>query len=198
MVVAAAFMVSCGGNAQKAAPAEEAAKTHADNHLAEAKGYTDTADADANKYTDDAVSALQTSLEQADNAIKDRLTALEGDFSDGVANEATKVSNALTVTMEDGAMKFCPNGSSDFLYAIGANNGLRIGKEDAGAISFDEANGYLKVRDMKGNDRHIGIYDANGFSTAHFRTYKPTAEGGVDANIANQTLTIYKLTAAQP
>ncbi len=98
-----------------------------------------------------------------------------------------------TVTMIDGVMKLCPNGSSDFLYSIFANAGLKIGKEDAGAIGYDEANGYLMLRDVKGVDRHLGVYDVNGEGTANFRAYKPTAEGGVDANIANETLTIYKL-----
>lgn len=80
-------------------------KTDAASKLTEAKGYTDTAKAAAIKHADDEISALRTELEAADDAIEDRLAALEDDFSNGIANEAAKVSNALTVTMEDSTVK---------------------------------------------------------------------------------------------
>ena len=103
-----------------------------------------------------------------------------------------------TVTMVDGVMKLCPNGSSDFLYATNANNGLRVGKDDAGAIGYDATHGYLTVSDTKGNVRYIGVYDNNAgdvtqVPVANFRSYKLTSEGAIAANISNQTTTIYKL-----
>jgi len=103
-----------------------------------------------------------------------------------------------TVKIVDGIMKLHPTGSSDYLYASNANNGLRVGKEDAGAIGYDATHGYLTVSDTKGNTRYIGIYDNNGGDVSvvpvpSFRSYKLTSEGAIAANIANQTTKIYKV-----
>ena len=78
-------------------------KNDASAKLTEAKNYSDGNLATAKSYTDDEIAAVKTLLESADTTIKGRLDALEANFNDGIANEAAKVSNALTVTLEDGS-----------------------------------------------------------------------------------------------
>ena len=87
-------------------------KTDAANKLTEAKGYTDAEIVKAKSYADEKVSALSTTLTGANTALGNRLTAVEGYFTDGKANEAAKVSHSLTVTMEDGSTKTF-DGSAD-------------------------------------------------------------------------------------
>ncbi len=113
-------------------------------------------------------------------------------------NGTHNVTMRWIVTMIDGAMKLCPYGSSDFLYAVAANNGLKVGKEDAGAIGFDATNGYLTILDLKGETRYIGVYDnvsgdTSAVTNPNFRCYKLTAEGAIHATIASQSTTIYRL-----
>ena len=80
-------------------------KADAAQKLKDAKAYADQAEADAitaaKNYTDE----VKGALEAADEAIDGRLDTLEDAFNNGVANEAAKVSNALTVTMVDGTTK---------------------------------------------------------------------------------------------
>ncbi len=78
-------------------------KADASAKLTEAKNHSNANLATAKTYTDNAVSGLQTTLEAADEALDGRVDALEEAFSSGIANEAAKVSNALTVNMEDGS-----------------------------------------------------------------------------------------------
>jgi hypothetical protein len=75
-------------------------KNDASSKLAEAKGYTDAEIVKAKSYTDSEIDKVETAYQAADDDIKERLDALEGDFNGGIANEAAKVSNALTVKLE--------------------------------------------------------------------------------------------------
>ena len=73
--------------------------------LQSAKDYSDANLDTAKDYADDKVSELNTTLAAADQALSSRLEAVEALSNGGVANEAAKVSNALTVKMEDGSSK---------------------------------------------------------------------------------------------
>lgn len=124
-------------------------KTDATAKLTEAKGYTDTAKAAAIKHADDAVSALRTEMQGADNDIKDRLDALEDDFSNGIANEAAKVSNALTVTMEDSTVKTF-DGSAAVAIDL-TNLATKAYADQAETDAIASANGYTdgKISTLK-------------------------------------------------
>lgn len=80
-------------------------KADASQKLTDAKAYADDQLAAAKKYTDDELADLKTELDNADDAIDERLAAVEGYFTNGIAKEAAKVSNALTVKLEDGSSK---------------------------------------------------------------------------------------------
>lgn len=80
-----------------------ATKTELSTAISNLEQYADQAEADAKKHADDAVAGLKTDLESADSALDGRIAGLEAAFTGSVANEAAKVSNALTVNMEDGS-----------------------------------------------------------------------------------------------
>ena len=94
----------------------------------------------------------------------------------------------------DGGYTIYVNGSTtDYLYGLADNNGLRVGTNDSGSIfslktPLDGQGQYLSFTDSSDTVRYVGVYN-NG---QNFRCY--AVKNGRLANITGQTLAFYVVT----
>lgn len=80
-------------------------KDAAATKLSTAKTYAEQMRDAAKSHADNIVASEAGTRELADSALDQRLSAVETLFNNGIAKEAAKVSNALTVKMEDATVK---------------------------------------------------------------------------------------------
>ena len=120
-------------------------------------------------------------------------TTGEGKDKQPLATEVTVKDNTLTTSGSDGfgwTITAVEGGyhiktGSKYLYLIAKNNGMRIGKTiSVWSLSDDN---YLTAKDSSGDSRYLGVY-----SGTDWRCYTNTT-----GNIAGQTLSFWKLSAAQ-
>ncbi len=120
-------------------------------------------------------------------------TTGEGSRNQPLATEVTVKDSTLTTSGSDGfgwTITAVEGGyhiktGSSYLYLTATNNGMRIGKtECVWSLSTDN---YLTAKDSNSDSRYLGVY-----SGTDWRCYTNTT-----GNIAGQTLSFWKLSAAQ-
>lgn len=110
---------------------------------------------------------------------------------DGTTYNDTMLWNIKAV--DGGYTIYVAGSTTDYLYGLADNNGLRVGTNDSGSVfslktPLDGQGQYLSFTDSSDTARYVGVYN-NG---QNFRCY--AVKNGRLANITNQTLAFYVVT----
>ena len=110
---------------------------------------------------------------------------------DGTTYTDTMLWNIKAV--DGGYTIYVAGSTTDYLYGLADNNGLRVGTNDSGSVfslktPLDGQGQYLSFTDSSDTARYVGVYN-NG---QNFRCY--AVKNGRLANITNQTLAFYVVT----
>ena len=107
------------------------------------------------------------------------------------ASNTTNITWYWNISSTTGGYYIRPANSSDYLYCVNKNNGLRVGDGTQTVWSLAEGSEYFSCEDTGGNTRYMGVYDNNNGDTSvtpNFRVYKNTT-----GNTKDQTLQLYRL-----
>ena len=110
---------------------------------------------------------------------------------DGTTYNDTMLWNIKAV--DGGYTIYVAGSTTDYLYGLADNNGLRVGTNDSGSVfslktPLDGQGQYLSFTDSSDTARYVGVYN-NG---QNFRCY--AVKNGRLANITGQTLAFYVVT----